>query len=71
MGGTVHRLSVQAALDHPVLMEIDLTCPGLDELGPWNAAPSAPAPALARKTGRVRWSVELPSGPTHHEWTWG
>ncbi len=42
VGGTVHRLSLRAKLDHPVLLDIDLTCPDLDDLGPWNAAPSAP-----------------------------
>lgn len=71
VGGTVHRLSLHAALDHPVLFDIDLTCPGLDELGPWNAAPPSPAPSLDRATGRVRWSVDLPAGETSREWTWG
>jgi hypothetical protein len=71
VGGTVHRLGLRTRLDHPVLLDIDLTCPDLDDLGPWNAAPSAPAPSLDRRTGRLRWSVELPAGETDRQWTWG
>ncbi len=71
VGGTVHRLGLRTNLDHPVLIDIDLTCPGLHDLGPWNAAPSAPAPGLDRRTGRLRWSVELDAGETRREWTWG
>ena len=71
VGGTVCRLGVKARLDHPILLDIDLTCPGLTDLGPWQAIPSAPAPVLDRKTGRLRWSVELPAGEMEREWSWG
>jgi hypothetical protein len=71
VGGTVHRLTLRARLDQSVLVDIDLTCPGLTDLGPWNAEPSAPAPSLDRRTGRIRWSVELPAGETDRQWTWG
>ena len=71
VGGAVYRLGLKARLDHPVLLDVDLTCPGLSDLGPWNAVPSAPAPIFDRKTGRLRWSVELPTGEVDREWTWG
>lgn len=71
VGGTVYHLGVKATLDHPVLLDIDLTCPGLLDLGPWQSIPSAPAPGLDRRTGRIRWSVELPAGETDREWSWG
>jgi len=71
VGGTVHHLSLRARLETPIVLDVDVTCPGLDDLGPWNALPPAPAPAHDRITGRVRWTVDLPAGDHQREWTWG
>jgi glucoamylase len=71
VGGTVHRLGFHANLDHPIRLDVDLTCPGLLDLGPWNAIPEAPPPSHDRNTGRLRWSVNLPAGDLEREWTWG
>jgi hypothetical protein len=71
VGGSVHRLGLQARLEHPIRLEIDLTCPGLTELGPWNAVPPSDAPTLERNTGRLRWSVDLEAGVSERDWTWG
>jgi glucoamylase len=71
VGGSVHRLSVQAKLVHPIRLEIDLTCPGLTELGPWSALPESPTPSHDCNTGRLRWSVEIEAGDSERQWTWG
>ena len=71
IGGTVHHLTVQARLDHPVRLEIGVTCPGLVRLGPWQAHPETPAPAHHPATGRLEWSVDLPAGESSWVWTWG
>ena len=71
VGGTVHRLGVQSTLRHPVKLEIDLTCPGLTDLGPWHATIPGPLPGFDRSNGRVFWSIELPEGETDRIWTWG
>jgi glucoamylase len=71
VGGSVYRLGVQTRLNHPVRLDVELTCPGLDSLGPWNAVPPGPPPKHDRKTGRLSWSVALPEGVSDCEWTWG
>ena len=71
IGGTVHRLTFQARLDHPVTLEVGVTCPGLVHLGPWHAQPEMPPPRHDHATGRLEWSVELPAGESSWAWTWG
>ena len=71
IGGTVHRLSFEARLDHPVRLAIGLTCPGLVNLGPWHALPEMPPPRLRLPIGRLEWSVDLPAGESSWAWTWG
>jgi glucoamylase len=71
VGGSVHRLSVQAKLLHPIRLEIDLSCPGLTDLGPWSALPACSPPTHDRNTGRLRWSVEIEAGNSEWQWTWG
>jgi hypothetical protein len=71
VGGARHRLSVKARLDVPVTLHVDLTCPGLTELGPWQATPDTPMPKFDRAIGRLSWIVELPTGHSEREWTWG
>jgi glucoamylase len=70
-GGTAHRLTLHARLDHPVTLQVALTCPGLGDLGPWHARPAGPPPAYDRATGRLSWSLELPAGETDGQWNWG
>ena len=71
VGGVAHRLIVEANLHRPTVMAIDLSCPGLPDLGPWQASPVAPPPAFDRATRRLTWTTELPAGPSRREWTWG
>ncbi|MEO6809375.1 MAG: glycosyl hydrolase [Isosphaeraceae bacterium] len=71
VGGSGHRLTLVATLDHPVTLQINLTCPGLTDLGPWHASPAAPPPAFDRVSRRLSWSVELPEGQSTWEWAWG
>ena len=71
IGGSVHRLSFQARLDHPATLAIGVTCPGLVRLGPWQSRPETPPPAHHPASGRLEWSVELPAGKSAWEWTWG
>jgi hypothetical protein len=71
IGGTVHHLGLKAKLDHPVTLAATLTCPGLTELGPWQADPAMSAPSFEPRIGRLCWSVELPEGESSWSWTWG
>jgi GH15 family glucan-1,4-alpha-glucosidase len=71
LGSNTYRLRVETALHHDVTASIDLTCPGLVELGPFVATVEGPPPAHERGTGRLRWSATLPEGRSAREWTWG
>ena len=71
VGGSVHRLGVSAKLNCPVLLEVDVTCPGLTELGPWHGNIVGPPPQFQAGSGRVKWMVTLPEGTTQAEWAWG
>ena len=66
-----YRLSVRARLNHPVTLRAGVTCPGLTDLGPWQANPPTPPPEFHPRTGRLTWSVELPAGESVWGWTWG
>ena len=71
IGGSVHRLTFQGKLDHPVTLAIAVTCPGLVSLGPWHAQPEGNPPRHNYSTGRIEWSVELPAGESSWAWAWG
>jgi hypothetical protein len=71
IGGKVHHLNVKSQLKHPVTLQVELTCPDLMELGPWQASPDTPEPTLEPRTGQLRWSVTLPSSSSEWNWTWG
>jgi glucoamylase len=71
IGGKVYQLHLKAQLRHPVTLDVELTCPDLMELGPWQASPYTPAPALDTRTGQLRFSVTLPSSQSEWKWTWG
>ena len=71
IGGTVHRLTFRARLDQPTRLEVAVTCPNLNQLGPWHANPETPPPRHQLETSRLEWSVELPEGESGWAWTWG
>ncbi len=71
IGGTVHRLTFQAKLHHPVTLTIGVTCPGLVRPGPWQAHPETSPPLHQPANGRLEWSVDLPAGESSWTWTWG
>jgi hypothetical protein len=71
LGGRVHRLRVEADLKIPARLHVQATCPGLTELGPWNASPAGPEPSLDPATGRLAWTVKLPFGTSEWSWSWG
>ena len=71
IGGKVYHLNVKAQLKHPVTLAVELTCPDLIELGPWQASPQTPEPTLDSRTGQLRWNVTLPSSASEWNWTWG
>ncbi len=71
IGGAVHRLTLEANLAVPVALDVAVTCPGLNELGPWRSSTAAAPPEFDSKIGRVRWSTRLPAGEHHVSWSWG
>ena len=62
---------LKARLDHPVDLDVDLTCPDLTELGPWQSSSPMPEPTFDGRTGRIRWVTTLPGGRGEWGWTWG
>jgi glucoamylase len=62
---------LKTELKKPVTLDVALTCPGLSELGPWQASEPGPEPGFEPRCGRLRWSVELPAGAAERIWTWG
>ncbi len=71
IGGRVHHLEVRASLTEPVDLDVDLTCPDLKELGPWQASTPMEDPAFDPRIGRVQWTSSLPAGRGEWSWTWG
>ena len=71
IGGTVHQLTLRAALNRPVTLQVGITCPGLSMLGPWQSSPAQPPPEFQPRTARMTWTLELPSGESSWSWTWG
>jgi GH15 family glucan-1,4-alpha-glucosidase len=71
IGGRVYHLELRTRLEHPVDVDVALTCPDLKELGPWQASSPMPEPSFDGRTGEIRWSMTLPAGPGEWSWTWG
>jgi hypothetical protein len=71
IGGKVHHLHLAARLKHPVTLQVDLTSPDRKDFGPWQSSPPLPEPAFDARTGRLSWSVDLPSDQSEWNWTWG
>lgn len=71
LGGAVHRLTFEGQLDVPITLDLAVTCPGLTELGPWQATPPSAAPKFDVKSGRLSWALPLEAGEHRCSWTWG
>ena len=70
IGGKVHHLQLKTRLEHPVTLQVALTCPDLKELGPWQASAPTPEPTF-ESCGRLTWSLSLPADQSEWSWTWG
>ncbi len=71
IGGNVHALRIRSTLRHPIRLEIGVTCPGLNQLGPWRSTSGDEPPRFDDAVGRVMWSVDLPEGEATLQATWG
>jgi hypothetical protein len=71
VGGIGHTLTVAARLDHAVMLNVGVTCPGTRALGAWQARPATVTPEFDSASGRATWSIELPAGESTCEWSWG
>jgi hypothetical protein len=67
----IYRLTLRLDLNTPISVHLDLTCPGLSELGAWQARPGGPSPRFDRATGRLVWMLDVPAGASNWEWSWG
>ncbi len=72
-GSQSYRLGFEARLDRPVRLLLNLTCPGLADLGPWSGpdGDAAGSPRFDRRSRRLSWAVDLPAGPSKLAWAWG
>jgi hypothetical protein len=71
VGASSYRLVLETRLEHSVTLDVGITCPGLSELGFWNARPNSSPPQFDGSNGRVTWTLELPAGEVACEWSWG
>jgi hypothetical protein len=71
IGGKVHHLQLETRLRHPIMLQVDLTCPDLKELGPWQASSEMTEPGFDARTGRLGWTMTLPADHRQWSWTWG
>jgi hypothetical protein len=71
IGGQVHHLHLETRLQHPVTLQVALTCPDLKELGPWQSSAGLPEPVFEPRTGQLAWTMTLPEGQGQWDWTWG
>jgi hypothetical protein len=71
IGGKVHHLRLETRLQHPVTLQVALTCPELKELGPWQSSVPLPEPAFDPRTGQLAWTLTLPADQGQWSWTWG
>ena len=67
----LYRLHLKTNLKHPVMLDVDLTCPGLSELGPWQASGASPEPCFDPHKGQIRFSFTVPAEAAEWVWTWG
>lgn len=71
LGPNAYRLVFDADLKGEATLRVDLTCPGLHELGGWTCRPfEASPPEFDSSNGRLRWNVVLPAGRSSSQWTW-
>jgi hypothetical protein len=70
-GSAGYRLTIESDLSEPTMLQIGITCPGLNGPGVWKSRPATPAPCFKEEARRMSWTVELPAGRTVWEWAWG
>lgn len=68
--GPSHRLSVSARLTQAVRLQVELTCPSVEDLAGYTAPDGVAPPQFDRKTRCLSWEIELPKGESDWEWTW-
>jgi hypothetical protein len=71
IGTRLYRLHLKTNLKHPTVLDVNLTCPGLSEPGPWQPSAPSPEPSFDPRNGRLCWSIALPAGAAEWIWTWG
>ena len=71
VGGVTHRLTLETDLHRATKLLVELACPGLPDLGPWQSRPVSAPPTFERAIRKLSWTVDLPAGESRHEWTWG
>jgi glucoamylase len=71
IGSRLYRLHLKTNLKRPAALDVELTCPGLSELGPWESSAPCPQPSFDPKNGQLRFSIALPAGAAEWIWTWG
>ncbi len=72
IGTRLYRLHLKTNLKHPVQLDVNLTCPGLSELGPWQTSagpgalirPPQRTVALERRVAREPSRMDLDLGLT-------
>ncbi len=70
-GTAAYTLSLETRLERPAKLLVDVTCPGLADLGTWTPDREGPPPTFRSLPSQVSWSAELPAGECHREWSWG
>jgi hypothetical protein len=53
------------------MLDVNITCPGLCEPGPWQTSAPSPEPSFDPRNGQLCWSIALPAGAAEWIWTWG
>ncbi len=71
IGSKLYRLHLKTNLKISAELEVELTCPGLSELGPWESSAPDQEPSFDPRTGQLRFTVALPACPAERIWTWG
>ncbi len=68
--GPSHRLSLSASLSKSIRLQVELTCPTLEDLAGYTAPEGVAPPKFDRKTRCLSWEIDLPRGDTDWEWSW-
>ena len=71
IGSKIYRLHLKTNLNSPAELAVELTCPGLSELGPWESSVPGREPSFDPRNGQLKFTVALPACPAEWIWTWG